>query len=147
MSAQHRAGAVRPSDFQRIAHRGASAECPENTLVAFRRAMELGATMIECDLQLTADGHVVVFHDWSLERTTDGSGVASAPFTANGVAGAYNVVASSPGARDRSCCRLLAMRCASSFVRIVAAVGLPAPSFLSRPARIASQPASASALT
>ncbi|MBU6283841.1 glycerophosphodiester phosphodiesterase, partial [bacterium] len=57
-----------------MAHRGASAECPENTLVAFRRAMELGANMIECDLQLTADGHVVVFHDWSLERTTDGSG-------------------------------------------------------------------------
>ena len=74
MSALHRVGNVRPSDFQRIAHRGASAECPENTLVAFRRAMELGATMIECDLQLTADGHVVVFHDWSLERTSDGAG-------------------------------------------------------------------------
>jgi glycerophosphoryl diester phosphodiesterase len=74
VSVLHRAGASRPSDFLRIAHRGASAECPENTLVAFRRAMELGATMIECDLQLTADGHVVVFHDWSLERTTDGSG-------------------------------------------------------------------------
>lgn len=74
MSALHRADAARPSDFRRIAHRGASAECPENTLVAFRRAMELGANMIECDLQLTADGHVVVFHDWSLERTTDGSG-------------------------------------------------------------------------
>jgi len=74
VSALHRAGATRPSDFQRIAHRGASAECPENTLVAFRRAMELGASMIECDLQLTADGHVVVFHDWTLERTTDGTG-------------------------------------------------------------------------
>ncbi|MFM7142653.1 MAG: glycerophosphodiester phosphodiesterase [Alphaproteobacteria bacterium] len=74
MSALHRAGPARPSDFQRIAHRGASAECPENTLVSFRRAMELGATMIECDLQLTADGHVVVFHDWSVERTTSGAG-------------------------------------------------------------------------
>ncbi|HZR79685.1 MAG TPA: glycerophosphodiester phosphodiesterase family protein [Candidatus Binatia bacterium] len=67
--------AARPADFKRIAHRGASAECPENTLAAFRRAMELGAAMIECDLQLTADGHVVVFHDWTLERTTTGAGL------------------------------------------------------------------------
>jgi len=42
--------------------------------VSFARAMELGAAMIECDLQLTADGHVVVFHDWTVDRTTDGSG-------------------------------------------------------------------------
>jgi glycerophosphoryl diester phosphodiesterase len=64
----------RAADFVRIAHRGASSECPENTVAAFRRAMELGATMIECDLQLTADGHVVVFHDWTMERTTSGAG-------------------------------------------------------------------------
>ena len=63
------------SDFLRIGHRGASAECPENTLASFARAVELGVGMIECDLQLTADGHVVVFHDWTLERTTNGSGV------------------------------------------------------------------------
>jgi glycerophosphoryl diester phosphodiesterase len=64
----------RPADFTRIAHRGASAECPENTLASFRRAMDLGAQMIECDLQLTADGHVVVFHDWTAERTAGGAG-------------------------------------------------------------------------
>src|SRR5262249_20655574 len=63
-----------PADFVRIAHRGASAECPENTLAAFRQALKLGAQMIECDLQLTADGHVVVIHDWTLTRTTNGSG-------------------------------------------------------------------------
>ena len=62
------------ADFLRIGHRGASAECPENTLVSFRRALEQGAQMIECDLQLTADGEVVIFHDWTLERTTDGAG-------------------------------------------------------------------------
>ena len=62
-------------DFLRIGHRGASAECPENTLASFARAVELGVGMIECDLQLTADGQVVVFHDWTLERTTNGSGV------------------------------------------------------------------------
>jgi glycerophosphoryl diester phosphodiesterase len=68
----------RPADFTRIAHRGASAECPENTLASFRRALELGAAMIECDLQLTADGHVVVFHDWTVERTTSGTGRVAA---------------------------------------------------------------------
>jgi glycerophosphoryl diester phosphodiesterase len=65
------------ADFVRIAHRGASGECPENTLAAFRRALELDAMMIECDLQLTADEHVVVFHDWTLERTSNGCGVLS----------------------------------------------------------------------
>jgi len=62
------------ADFLRIGHRGASGECPENTIVSFRRALEQGAQMIECDLQLTADGHVVVIHDWTAERTTNGSG-------------------------------------------------------------------------
>src|SRR5439155_1600574 len=57
-----------------IAHRGASGTCPENTLVAFARAAALGAHMIELDVQLTRDGAVVVMHDWTLERTTDGSG-------------------------------------------------------------------------
>src|SRR5882724_3779576 len=62
-------------EFERIGHRGAAAECPENTLASFARAIELGVTMIECDLQLTADGHVVIFHDWTVERTSNGSGV------------------------------------------------------------------------
>jgi len=69
------ARAPRPADFVRIGHRGASGECPENTLASFRRALELDVAMIECDLQLTSDGHVVVFHDWTLERTSNGSGV------------------------------------------------------------------------
>ena len=57
-----------------IAHRGASGTCPENTLAAFRRAEALGAHMIELDVQLTRDGEVVVMHDDTLERTTDGHG-------------------------------------------------------------------------
>lgn len=57
-----------------IAHRGASAAAPENTLAAFRRAREEGATWIECDVKLTADGRPVIFHDDTLDRTTDGSG-------------------------------------------------------------------------
>src|SRR5262245_25827281 len=57
-----------------IAHRGASGTCPENTLPAFRRAVELGAPMVELDVQLTRDGHPVIIHDWTLERTTSTRG-------------------------------------------------------------------------
>lgn len=57
-----------------IAHRGASGTCPENTLAAFRRAAALGAPMVELDVQLTRDREVVVMHDRTLDRTTDGTG-------------------------------------------------------------------------
>jgi glycerophosphoryl diester phosphodiesterase len=57
-----------------IAHRGASGTRPENTLAAFRRAVELGAPMIELDVQRTRDGRAVVIHDWTLDRTTTGTG-------------------------------------------------------------------------
>jgi glycerophosphoryl diester phosphodiesterase len=58
-----------------IAHRGASAYEPENTLRAFARAVDLGATMIELDVHLSRDGWPVVLHDPDLSRTTDGSGL------------------------------------------------------------------------
>ncbi|HUL78546.1 MAG TPA: glycerophosphodiester phosphodiesterase family protein, partial [Vicinamibacteria bacterium] len=45
-----------------IAHRGDSAHRPENTLASFANALEVGATVVELDVQLTADGHVVVIH-------------------------------------------------------------------------------------
>lgn len=57
------------------AHRGASAEAPENTMAAFALAIEQGARMIEFDVRLSLDGFPVVFHDATLERTTDGEGV------------------------------------------------------------------------
>jgi glycerophosphoryl diester phosphodiesterase len=57
-----------------IAHRGASGTCPENTLPAFRRAAEVGAQMVELDVQLTRDRRPVVIHDWTLDRTTSGTG-------------------------------------------------------------------------
>jgi glycerophosphoryl diester phosphodiesterase len=57
-----------------IAHRGASAYEPENTLRAFERAIEMGATMIELDVHLSRDGHVVVIHDAELSRLTNGAG-------------------------------------------------------------------------
>lgn len=56
------------------AHRGASSSAPENTLPAFRRAAELGADGVELDVQLTKDGQLVVVHDETLERVSDGTG-------------------------------------------------------------------------
>ncbi|HJZ66769.1 MAG TPA: glycerophosphodiester phosphodiesterase family protein [Blastocatellia bacterium] len=60
-----------------IAHRGASGLAPENTLVAFRLAIALGADGIEMDVQLSADGHPVLMHDRRVNRTTDGAGLVS----------------------------------------------------------------------
>jgi glycerophosphoryl diester phosphodiesterase len=57
-----------------IAHRGDSAHRPENTLASFASALELGTELVELDVQLTRDGQVVVLHDPTLDRTTDGSG-------------------------------------------------------------------------
>jgi glycerophosphoryl diester phosphodiesterase len=57
-----------------IAHRGDSAHRPENTLASFAGALEVGATLVEFDVQLTADGRVIVLHDPTLDRTTTGQG-------------------------------------------------------------------------
>lgn len=57
-----------------IAHRGGAAVRPENTLLAFRHALTLGAVALEGDLHATRDGVVVVSHDATVDRTTDGSG-------------------------------------------------------------------------
>lgn len=56
-----------------FAHRGASGYCPENTMAAFRRSIELGATGIETDVQMTSDGQLVLIHDESLKRTAGSS--------------------------------------------------------------------------
>ncbi|HET8531126.1 MAG TPA: glycerophosphodiester phosphodiesterase family protein [Methylomirabilota bacterium] len=61
-----------------IAHRGASADAPESTIAAFELALEQGADGLELDVHLSADGHPVVIHDFTLERTTDGAGPVSA---------------------------------------------------------------------
>jgi glycerophosphoryl diester phosphodiesterase len=61
-----------------IAHRGSSAESPENTLPAFEAAVRHGADAIELDVRLTADGAPVVIHDATLDRTTDRTGPLAA---------------------------------------------------------------------
>ena len=60
-----------------IAHRGASAHEPENTIRAFLRAAELGADLVELDVHLSADGVPMVIHDAHLERSTDGRGLVA----------------------------------------------------------------------
>ena len=57
-----------------VAHRGAAAQAPENTMEAFRLGVEAGADAIELDVHLTADGQLAVIHDETLERTTDRTG-------------------------------------------------------------------------
>lgn len=56
------------------AHRGASGYAPENTLIAFQKAVELGADGVELDVQLTKDDQIVVIHDETIDRTSDGKG-------------------------------------------------------------------------
>ncbi|WNI16535.1 glycerophosphodiester phosphodiesterase family protein [Actinacidiphila sp. ITFR-21] len=67
--------AARP--VQVVAHRGASEDVPEHTLAAYRKAIEYGADALECDVRLTADGHLVCVHDWRVNRTSNGRGAVS----------------------------------------------------------------------
>jgi len=67
-----------PSHFRIIAHRGASAYVPENTLAAFQLAYDMGVTEIETDVQLTTDGVVVLCHDRTLARYGHGEQVVEA---------------------------------------------------------------------
>jgi glycerophosphoryl diester phosphodiesterase len=59
-------------------HRGDPARHPENTLRSFASAIELGVDMVECDVHLSADGDLVVIHDHTVDRTTDGAGMVRA---------------------------------------------------------------------
>jgi glycerophosphoryl diester phosphodiesterase len=68
------AGRLWPVNF---AHRGASARAPENTLEAFRLAVEAGAGGLELDVHMTRGGEVVVIHDATVDRVTDGSGAVA----------------------------------------------------------------------
>jgi len=63
-----------PPAIVRVAHRGAAGLFPENTLLAFHPAVEIGVDMLELDVQLTRDGALVAMHDQTLERTTNGTG-------------------------------------------------------------------------
>ncbi|GAA2269353.1 glycerophosphoryl diester phosphodiesterase [Streptomyces ruber] len=69
---------ARQHPIQVVAHRGASEEAPEHTLAAYKKAIEDGADALECDVRLTADGHLVCVHDRRVNRTSNGRGAVSA---------------------------------------------------------------------
>lgn len=73
------AGPIRPfaGTPQVVAHRGASDDAPEHTLAAYKKAIEDGADALECDVRLTADGHLVCVHDRRVNRTSNGRGAVS----------------------------------------------------------------------
>lgn len=59
---------------QRVAHRGGSRLAPENTLAAFRNALKFPIDAIELDVHLSRDGHAIVFHDYTVDKLTNGTG-------------------------------------------------------------------------
>src|SRR5690606_24252570 len=73
LSTTERPAPLDPAPVLVIAHRGASAYAPEHTTAAYDLALAAGADYIEQDLQLTADGELIVLHDETLERTTGGA--------------------------------------------------------------------------
>lgn len=74
----HAHGFPARTTIQVVAHRGASEDAPEHTLAAYRKAIEAGADALECDVRLTADGHLVCVHDRRVNRTSNGRGAVSA---------------------------------------------------------------------
>lgn len=60
-----------------IGHRGARGYAPENTLPSFEKGLALGANIVELDIHLSRDGHIVVIHDFTVDRTTDGIGLVN----------------------------------------------------------------------
>ena len=64
-----------PAAPQFIAHRGGKVTTPENTLASFRNAIARGADYLEFDVQMTVDGHLIVIHDVTVDRTTNGTGL------------------------------------------------------------------------
>ena len=65
------------SEFMVIGHRGAKGYAPENTIPSFEKGIECKANMIEFDVRLTKDGHTVIMHDTTVDRTTDGTGLVA----------------------------------------------------------------------
>ncbi|MFF4156802.1 glycerophosphodiester phosphodiesterase [Streptomyces sp. NPDC001678] len=87
-----------------VAHRGASEDAPEHTLAAYRKAIEDGADALECDVRLTADGHLVCVHDRRVNRTSNGRGAVSTLELADLAAldfGSWKAGAGEPEAPDR----------------------------------------------
>lgn len=98
--------------IQVVAHRGSSEDAPEHTLAAYRKAIEDGADALECDVRLTADGHLVCVHDRRVNRTSNGRGAVSALELADLAAldfGSWKDAAESPEWKDPSLTSVLTL--------------------------------------
>ncbi|MFF8843562.1 glycerophosphodiester phosphodiesterase [Streptomyces sp. NPDC015127] len=103
---------ARQHHIQVVAHRGASEDAPEHTLAAYRKAIEDGADALECDVRLTADGHLVCVHDRRVNRTSNGRGAVSALELADLAAldfGSWKDAPESPDWRDPSLTSVLTL--------------------------------------
>lgn len=103
---------ARQHSIQVVAHRGASEDAPEHTLAAYRKAIEDGADALECDVRLTADGHLVCVHDRRVNRTSNGRGAVSALELADLAAldfGSWKDAAESPDWKDPSLTSVLTL--------------------------------------
>ena len=89
--------------MQIFAHRGFSLQYPENTMTAFRKALEAGADGIEMDARLTQDSQIVIMHDPTIDRTTNGKGKVR------------NMLL--PGSKRALCLKMSAFPCLSRFLR------------------------------
>ncbi|MFF1955976.1 glycerophosphodiester phosphodiesterase [Streptomyces sp. NPDC058220] len=116
---------ARQHSIQVVAHRGASEDAPEHTLAAYTKAIEDGADALECDVRLTADGHLVCVHDRRVNRTSNGRGAVSALELADLVTldfGSWKDSEESPDWRDREFTSVLTLE---RLLELVADAGRP----------------------
>ncbi|MBT2367159.1 glycerophosphodiester phosphodiesterase [Streptomyces sp. ISL-10] len=116
---------ARQQHIQVVAHRGASEDAPEHTLAAYRKAIEDGADALECDVRLTADGHLVCVHDRRVNRTSNGRGAVSALELADLAAldfGSWKDAPESPDWKDPSLTSVLTLE---RLLELVADSGRP----------------------
>ncbi|MFD5029765.1 glycerophosphodiester phosphodiesterase [Streptomyces sp. NPDC058405] len=116
---------ARQHSIQVVAHRGASEDAPEHTLAAYTKAIEDGADALECDVRLTADGHLVCVHDRRVNRTSNGRGAVSALELADLATldfGSWKDSEESPDWRDREFTSVLTLE---RLLELVADAGRP----------------------
>ncbi|MBL1067947.1 glycerophosphodiester phosphodiesterase [Streptomyces sp. 7-21] len=128
MSVRRRA----PGEIQVVAHRGSSEDAPEHTLAAYRKAIADGADALECDVRMTADGHLVCVHDRRVNRTSNGRGAVASMELADlaeldfgswrGSAGRDETPDSAPDAADPERTAVLTLE---RLLRLVADAGRP----------------------
>ncbi|MGP9695743.1 glycerophosphodiester phosphodiesterase [Brachybacterium sp. AOP25-B2-12] len=104
-----------------VGHRGVAAHAPENTLASFRRAIADGAELVECDVHLSRDGHVVVMHDETIDRTADPASPLRTGAIADLTRAELDTVVLADGEKVPSLLELLALTTVPVFIEVKAA--------------------------